>query len=303
MRYTVRHVTTYCYSEPAAVCHNEVRLAPRLTEWQTPLSFALAVRPAPSFRCERTDYFGNMTHHFAISDAHRELVVTAESEVIVRARPEPGHAGPPWEEAAQRAAGVTDRASLVTRHCAMPSSRVEAIDALREYAAPSFPPGRPVLEAARELTARIHTDFEFDDRATDVLTPTAEVLQNRRGVCQDFAHLAIGGLRSLGLPARYVSGYVRTIPPPGEPRLAGADASHAWLSAYCGPLGWIDLDPTNNCLASEDHITLAWGRDYADVCPIQGVFVGGGAHTVEVGVDVAPAEEAALGEVRQQAQQ
>ncbi|MCA9209436.1 MAG: transglutaminase family protein, partial [Planctomycetales bacterium] len=144
------------------------------------------------------------------------------------------------------------------------------------------------VEAATDLNARIHTEFAYDPRATTVNTPLEQVLKQRRGVCQDFAHLAIGCLRAMGLPARYVSGYLRTIPPPGQPRLVGADASHAWLSVYCGPLGWVDLDPTNNVIPTTDHLTVAWGRDYSDVCPIQGVFVGGGQHTMTVSVDVEP---------------
>jgi transglutaminase-like putative cysteine protease len=162
---------------------------------------------------------------------------------------------------------------------------------MSRYAALSFPAGRPVLQAIRHLTARIHADFQFDARATTVNTPLDEVLRLRRGVCQDFAHLAVGCVRSMGLASRYVSGYISTEPPPGQPRLIGADASHAWASAYCGPeLGWVDFDPTNDVFASDEHIAIGWGRDYGDICPIQGVFVGGGDHTMGVSVDVVPVE-------------
>ncbi|OYW11667.1 MAG: hypothetical protein B7Z55_19015 [Planctomycetales bacterium 12-60-4] len=170
------------------------------------------------------------------------------------------------------------------------SPSVTAPAAVGQYAAESFPAGRPILEGVRHLTTRIHEDFKFDPRATTVSTPVVEVFEHRRGVCQDFAHLEIAALRSLGIPARYVSGYLRTIPPPGRPRLVGTDASHAWLSVYCGEAGWIDVDPTNDCIVSTDHITVAWGRDYSDVCPIKGVFVGGGTHQMTVSVDVQPLE-------------
>jgi transglutaminase-like putative cysteine protease len=164
-------------------------------------------------------------------------------------------------------------------------------EALRDYARPSFPKDRPVFEAARDLTSRIHADFKFDAKATTVHTPPDELLELRRGVCQDFAHLAIGCLRSMGQAVRYVSGYVCTTPPPGMPRLKGADASHAWVSVFCGPLGWVDFDPTNNAVVADSHITIGWGRDYGDVCPIQGLFVGGGEHKMTVAVDVEPETE------------
>ena len=164
---------------------------------------------------------------------------------------------------------------------------------LRDYAQSSFASGRPILESIVDLTGRIFHDFEFDSKATTVYTPLEDLLKIRRGVCQDFAHLAIGCVRSMGLPCRYVSGYLRTTPPPGKPRMIGADASHAWASVYCGPLGWVDFDPTNNALAGQSHISIAWGRDYGDVCPLQGVFVGGGEHSMGVNVDVIPADEKA----------
>jgi transglutaminase-like putative cysteine protease len=171
-----------------------------------------------------------------------------------------------------------------------PSPRVPPLVELRDYAAKSFLPNRSIVQALVDLNVRIHHEFRFDTRATTVDTPLWEVLNLRRGVCQDFAHLATGCLRSMGLAARYVSGYLRTTPPAGKPRLVGADASHAWCSAWCGPLGWVDFDPTNNCLVGGSYVTIAWGRDYGDVCPIQGVFVGGGDHRITVSVDVAPLE-------------
>jgi transglutaminase-like putative cysteine protease len=187
---------------------------------------------------------------------------------------------------AERSARSLDAGDLAAAQFRFASPRVAVSDSLRSYAADSFRPGRPVLAAVAELSSRIHADFRFDPTATHVNTTVAEFLQSRRGVCQDFAHLIIGMLRSMGLPARYVSGYLRTEPPPGTPRLVGADASHAWVSAWCGELGWVDTDPTNNVLPTTDHITVAWGRDYGDVAPIKGVYTGGGPHTIQVAVDV-----------------
>ncbi|MEM6799626.1 MAG: transglutaminase family protein, partial [Planctomycetota bacterium] len=175
---------------------------------------------------------------------------------------------------------------------AFPSALAPTSPTLAEYAAESFTPGRPIVESLRDLNARINKDFDYDPRATTVTTPVLEAFAKRAGVCQDFAQVGISCLRSLGLAARYVSGYLRTAPPPGKPRLVGADASHAWLSLYCGELGWVDADPTNNTLAGADHVTVAVGRDYSDICPIQGVFVGGGSHVMSVSVDVAPIEVA-----------
>jgi transglutaminase-like putative cysteine protease len=195
---------------------------------------------------------------------------------------------PAWETVAADIPTNTRPPGLAVLYLSLPSPRIRLSPALADYARPSFPAGRPIFDAARDFTARIHNDFEFDAKATTVSTPPEEFLELRRGVCQDFAHLQIACLRSLGLAARYVSGYVATTPPPGMPRLAGADASHAWVSVFCGPLGWVDFDPTNDAVVGDQHVTIGWGRDYGDVCPIQGVFVGGGEHSVQVGVDVIP---------------
>jgi transglutaminase-like putative cysteine protease len=188
--------------------------------------------------------------------------------------------------------GSSSEGALAVRQFVFDSPHVAAGGELAEYARESFMPRRPWLAAALDLLARIHRDFLYDPTATNVTTPLASVMAMRRGVCQDFAHLQIGCLRSLGLPARYVSGYLLTTPPPGQPRLAGADASHAWLAAWCPEFGWVDFDPTNNVVPSLAHVTVAWGRDYSDVCPIKGVFVGGGQHSVAVSVNVEPVEAA-----------
>lgn len=291
MRYTVTHRTWYAYSETAPVCHNLAHLAPRTTERQSALRYELAIEPAPTITQQRVDYFGNLVDYFSIEQSHNGLEVTASSEVDVQPTPERNLAASiPWEEAARLALGPAD--DLTICQLTLPSTRVTPTAELRRYAAESFTRGRPVLEAIDDLQKRIYADFAFDSRATTIHTPLSEVLKNRRGVCQDFAHLSVGCLRSLGLACRYVSGYLRTLPPPGKPRLVGADASHAWASAWCGPDGWVDFDPTNNQFTSDFHISVAWGRDYGDVSPIQGVFVGGGEHGMGVSVDVAPLDRA-----------
>jgi transglutaminase-like putative cysteine protease len=232
--------------------------------------------------------------YFSIERAHHKLEIVAESEVDVRPLEQPitGRI-PSWEDCVVTPDNVPmNRSPSATIEPAnwllrIPSPRIPPLPALREYAEKSFKPRRSVIEAIVDLKVRIHHDFHFDTRATTVDTPLADVLAMRRGVCQDFAHLAIGCLRAMGFAARYVSGYLRTSPPLGKPRLIGADASHAWCSCWCDPLGWLDFDPTNNCFAGDSHVTIAWGRDYADVCPIQGVFVGAGEHRIGVSVDVA----------------
>ena len=286
--YKITHTTTYIYGDTVPVCHNEVHLAPRDTFWQICQYFKLVIKPHPDTMGKRNDYFGNQLHHFSIQEGHRRLCVTATSRVGVRARElAPPDRSPAWESV-RDGLRIPEASRLDAIQFLLDSPSVIVSSRLRDYARPSFPPGKPVLLAVQDLTKRIHADFKYDPRATTVNTPLEEVLDLRRGVCQDFAHLEIGCMRSLGLPARYVSGYLRTIPPPGKPRLVGADASHAWLSVYSNDWGWIDVDPTNDCFTNLDHVTVAWGRDYTDVCPINGVFVGGGKHTMNVSVDVEP---------------
>jgi transglutaminase-like putative cysteine protease len=288
IRYRVKHVTRYGYEEPAPVCHNKVHLAPRKTLRQACAAFKLHVSPEPARITPQFDYFGNGVHYFAIRDPHRALSVTATSEVLLM--PLPGlidlNSSPPWETVRDALATPHGDQEVAACQFSCRSALAPVGPELAEYALPSFPPGTPVLAGASDLTRRIHEEFKYDPRATTVTTPVSEVLERRAGVCQDFAHLEIACLRSLGLAARYVSGYLRTLPPPGMPRLVGADASHAWLAIYGGPAGWVDFDPTNNVIPSADHLTVAYGRDYQDVCPIQGVFIGGGQHTMEVSVDV-----------------
>ncbi len=253
------------------------------------------IEPAPAFFASREDYFGNHAKYFSIESTHRKLEIVSEStvEVLPSADAMPS-SEVSWQDCVVRR---SRKANIGRPHAAIdpllaqltfPSPRVPLLPEVHEYAARSFLATRSIVQALVDLTVRIYHEFRFDPRATTVDTPLTEVMQLRCGVCQDFAHLATSCVRSMGLAARYVSGYIRTTLPPGKPRLMGADASHAWCSVWCGPLGWVDFDPTNNCLVGDSYVTIAWGRDYGDVCPIQGVFVGGGDHRISVSVDVVP---------------
>ncbi|MGE0694189.1 MAG: transglutaminase N-terminal domain-containing protein [Pirellulales bacterium] len=290
-RYEVAHATNYFYSEPVALCHNEVHLQPRATMRQSCLAHELSIVPTTLKMEHSVDYFGNQVSFFTLEESHREFSVTSRSEIVltpsVYIAPE---ATPPWGQVPSALRNPSYREALEASQFVYDSPQVTTSAALRDYAAPSFTAGRPWLDAVLELTTRIYQDFQYDPEATSVGTPLATVLEQRRGVCQDFAHLQIGCLRSLGLAARYVSGYLLTNTPAGQPQLVGADASHAWLAAWCPGLGWVDFDPTNNVVPCFDHITVAWGRDYGDVCPIKGVFVGGGQHSMRVSVDVRAVE-------------
>jgi transglutaminase-like putative cysteine protease len=293
VNFAVVHTTEYNYNEPVAVSHHVARLSPRPLPRQDCVEHELQIEPAPAARATHVDYFGNTMTFFAMQGAHNRLTVRARSTVARRAtaRPDPFDT-PPWDAALDQPAFPLDAIEFVFESTLRRSSVAGAAGAdLAAYARASFPPGRPLLEAVVELTRRIHEDFTYDPRATTVGTPLADVFRSRRGVCQDFAHLEIACLRSLGLSARYISGYLETGPPQDKPRLVGADASHAWLAVYCPGVGWIDVDPTNNVLPSDTHVTLAWGRDYGDVSPIRGVILGGRGHSLRVNVEVTRLEE------------
>jgi transglutaminase-like putative cysteine protease len=284
--YRVRHLTRYDYEGRVTLCHNLARILPRWAAGQDIISSRLVIDPPPDDQRAHTDLFGNVVTYFSIDVPHDQLSVTAESEVRVRALPSPASGGPSWEESVVPAGAHVGEAALL-RELALPSPLVPSLAAVAEYAAPSFTPGRSGADAVLDLTRRIHAELVFDPGFTTVSTPLSEVIEHRRGVCQDFAHLAVGCLRSVGLATRYVSGYIETDPPPGRPKLVGADASHAWCSVWLAGHGWLDLDPTNGVLPSDRHITAAWGRDYGDVTPLKGVVFAGGAHqrlTVEVDV-------------------
>jgi transglutaminase-like putative cysteine protease len=280
--YDLVHATRYAYTESVSVSHHVARLSPRALNHQECLEHALAVDPAPAVRSSHTDYFGNPTTFFAMQGAHRRLTVTARSRVRVspRTAPEPAET-PPWEAASDRALLPFDAIEAQ-----FDSAALQDAPDFVAYARLSFAPGRPLLEAVADLTARVYQDFTFDPKATTVTTSLSEVFRLRRGVCQDFTRFEIACLRSLGVPALYVSGYLETAPPPGMPRRVGADASHAWLAVHCPGVGWIDVDPTNNLLPSTGHVTLARGLDYGDVSPVRGVIHGGGQHSLQVNVDV-----------------
>jgi transglutaminase-like putative cysteine protease len=291
LNYRVRHVTTYEYEDPVSVSHHVVRLTPRSLPRQKCSGSRISIVPAPASSTTLIDYFGNALTFFTLQEPHDRLTVEASSELEVQTGEERDFSqSPPWETVPQCLAGDPGEEVLDAYQFVFDSQRAGASPELAAYARDSFPTGRPLLEAVRDLTRTIHQDFRFDTKATQVSTPVQTFFEKRRGVCQDFAHLQIACLRSLGLPARYVSGYLRTTPPPGLERLAGADASHAWCSAWCPGAGWVDFDPTNDCVPSDSHVTLAWGRDYGDVSPIHGVLLGGARHTLHVRVNVTPVE-------------
>jgi transglutaminase-like putative cysteine protease len=292
MKYAASHVTTYEYDDPVSLCHSQAHLQPRPTGCQRILHWEMLVQPPPDISANHLDYYQNPVHAFTIQTPHRRLTIASHSLIEVMVPADQASARPPdrpWEEARDLARSPRSPQGLEACPYTFDSPLIRATPALRQYAAPSFTPGRPLHEALLDLTARIHDQFAYDSRATDVSTPLEQVLAMRRGVCQDFAHLQVGCCRAMGLAARYVSGYLLTQPAPGQPRLVGADASHAWASVFCPDLGWVDFDPTNNLKPCDQHITVAWGRDYNDVCPVRGIVLGGGKHQLEVKVDVVPA--------------
>jgi len=291
--YDLRHKTTYTYGAPVGFARCVLRLTPRSSPWQTVLSNIISITPKPASNLERTGAFGETTHTVVVDQPHRALIIEAKSRVDVHARLiDVGAPSDPWESVRERAfetdaLGPDGPASFL-----FPTSRTPVTASLTDYVRQSFTPGRPIVQAAAELMRRMREDFVYDQDATDVSTPAVEAFETRRGVCQDFVHIMLSGLRGLGLPAAYVSGYLRTLPPPGRPRLEGADATHAWVSLWCGPdRGWIGIDPTNAIFAENDHIVLTIGRDYADIAPIDGVILAPRGQTLKVEVDVIPSDE------------
>lgn len=288
VRYNVTHRTEYDYSSPASLCHNQMRLVPRELFYQTVEQHQVEVHPSPSIRRPRTDRFGNRTEFFSIESQHREMLVTSHC-VVRRASPsKQGAAASTFSQMRQRLRNPETNDDRKAQEFCFDSKYIHADHAFAEYAIDSFSPHRSLHDCLLELTDRIYRDFKYVPNSTHVSTTPLQVLKQRQGVCQDFAHLQIACLRSLGLSARYVSGYLLTHPAPGQPKLVGADASHAWISVYLGDFGWLDYDPTNNQCPSNEHITLAWGCDYADVAPISGLLIGGGITKLKVSVDVSP---------------
>ncbi|CAD5106569.1 transglutaminase family protein [Zestomonas carbonaria] len=294
-RYEVFHDTHYRYAAPVSLAQQLAHLWPRDCPWQRCLGQSLEISPLPTRRSDGFDVFGNPLTRLAFERPHDDLQVNARLRIDVLARPLLMlDDSPAWEQvvAALAFSGrALDTVELEACSYRVESPYVRIKRQFAAFAADCFPAGRPLLAGAAALMAKIHAEFAFDAEATHVATPLVEVLQSRRGVCQDFAHLMLACLRSLGLPARYVSGYLLTQPPPGQPRLIGADASHAWVSVYCPRHGWVDFDPTNDVQPNLEHITLAWGRDFSDVSPLRGVILGGGSHDLDVRVTVQPLVE------------
>ena len=289
MIYDIRHVTSYAYEFPVSSATLSLRVTPRSGIGQRCLDHALIIEPQPKTLRVETDFFGNSVTTATIETGLMALKIEARARVDIC--PPAGRAGrrePRLEGDRRRPRSINRRSAPMRPRISCSQARASRCRApVTAYAAQSFPPGRTIADGARDLAKRIRADFAYSPQVTDVSTPLDEAFAQRRGVCQDFAHIMIAGLRGLGLPAAYVSGYIRTIPPPGKPRLEGADATHAWVSVWCGAeIGWLGVDPTNAIDAGNDHIVLAIGRDFSDVSPIYGVFVGSGAQELEVGVDV-----------------
>jgi transglutaminase-like putative cysteine protease len=288
--YTVRHQTTYEYESPVRFARCVLRLTPKRSATQTVLTSSVTVTPRPSETQEGVGAFGERTLTAVIDRPHTELIIRAQSRVDVHVGPvgDPADSRP-WEAVRARAYETSSLEPEGPAVYLYPTRRTPNAPAITTYARQSFTPGRPIIEAAADLMQRIKWDFKYDPQATTVSTPAVEAFKARHGVCQDFAHIMISGVRGLGLSAAYVSGYLRTVPPPGKARLAGADATHAWVSIWCGDeRGWIGFDPTNAIFAENDHIVLAVGRDYSDVAPIDGIILAPGEQTLDVAVDVIP---------------
>ncbi len=288
MKYTIQHTTAYNYLEPVSLCHNIARLVPRNTPGQICRNTSIQIDPQPDRVNEYEDFFGNKVIYFSIEKEHWELTVTVTSEVERNVSDQQkiqdfrSVTGKDVKE--KLLTGEADAVEIKQYVFETPMTLWD--EEIVNYALESFRSGRPVFEAAEELTRRIYRDFEYKPGYTTVATPLSLVMQERKGVCQDFAHLAIACLRSVGLPARYVSGYIETLSPEGVEKLIGTDASHAWFSIYIPEMGWTDFDPTNNCLVSDQHITIGWGRDYSDIAPLEGIILSSGSHELTVSVDV-----------------
>jgi len=289
-RYRIRHRNVYRYDTPVSVNYGEARLLPRATPGQRIVEASLRIHPEPGSRREREDAYGNRVVWFSLGQPHTLLEIESEALIERLEAATPAKPSPAWEAVIAELDEASDPDTLLAREYRLPSRFVPIEADAVDYARASFSPGRPILDALADLSARVREDFAYNPAATDIGTPLAEVLRERHGVCQDFAHLCLAGLRGLGLAARYVSGWLETTPPPGAEPLQGADASHAWIAILVPGLGWVDFDPTNGSAAGPGHLTLAWGRDFADVSPLKGVIYGGGRHALEVGVTVERSE-------------
>lgn len=288
--YRVTHATTYTYATPVSLSQQLLHLLPRASPRQHCVTHTLHISPTPTRRIDSIDSFGNPLTRLEFDRPHAKLSITSEMCVDLVAPSLGGSTSPAWEDVvallAYHAGSTPTAGILEAARFRFESTYVRIKSVLADYALDCFTPRRPLVDAVFALMQKIHREFAYDPEATKVATPLLEVFASKRGVCQDFAHLMLACLRSLGIAARYVSGYLLTAPPPGRKRLVGADASHAWVAVYCPQQGWIDFDPTNNLLPQLAHITIAWGRDFGDVSPLRGVILGGGAHELEVSVSV-----------------
>lgn len=293
MKYRIKHITHYQYSAQVSMCFNEARMSPLNIRHQNCARNHFLIHPLPESMHKRFDYFGNQVTSFNILQPHKEMSVTVSSEVEVLNRNQQSlfSVDYPWERVRDSLRSSAAPDLIATREYMLPSPLIPVFEEVREYAERSFCAERPIVEAVQDLAGRIYKDFKYDPGFSTISTPLRTVLRHRRGVCQDFAHLGIACLRSMGLAAGYVSGYLETLPPPGQEKLEGADASHAWFAVYMLDGGWMDFDPTNNMSAGDQHITLAFGRDFADVTPLKGVIYGGDDHDLNVSVDVRRIEE------------
>ena len=292
MIYDIRHVTSYSYESPVSFARCSLRLEPKTGEGQELISHSIDIRPRPTERTTRRDFYGTLTDNVLIESAHRHLRIDSRSRVSVERRShDRTAASPPWEQVRELAFTAASLGPSSPVGYVFASTLVPVLQPVTAYAGASFPQGASILAGSVDLMRRIRSEFKYDPKATVISTPLREVFEKRHGVCQDFAHVMIAGLRGLGLPAAYVSGYIRTIPPPGQPRLQGADATHAWVSVWCGgDLGWVGFDPTNDLMIANDHIVLATGRDFSDVSPVDGIIVGSRKQKLRVEVDVMPVE-------------
>lgn len=288
MNYRIQHKTQYNYTDTISLCHNEAWLVPRTWGRNKLDNFKVEIHPQPSAYREWEDFFGNRAVYFAIQQPHNKLTIHSTSHVTLQ----------PWDESLALRNAITLKElqeflpkdlsyfTQDSRPFLLDSSMISKSQVFLDYAKDLFPKGRPVIHGVVDLVEKIYKDFKYEPGVTNFSTRPEEALEIRKGVCQDFAHVGIACLRTLGIPARYVSGYIETLPPPGKKRLIGADATHAWFSFFLPETGWVDMDPTNNQIVGNRHILTAWGRDYSDIPPIKGVVFGNGAHTLEVSVDV-----------------
>ncbi len=291
MRFRIAHRTTYRYGLPMADGYTVAHLLPRDTPWQRVVACDLSVSPAPDEREDHLDRFGNRVVRLGVHQRHESLEVTSHCEVDVTPALDWDAPGTPldrpWDDVAHLVSAARGDRALEVGAFAAHTPATPSLDALDELGSDVFTPGRPLVDAIRHLSNRLYTDLRFDNAATDVSTPLDVVVAQRRGVCQDFAHLMVAICRRRGLAARYVSGYLETDPPPGQPKMTGTDASHAWCSVWSPTHGWMDVDPTNDQMPPRRHVTVAWGRDYFDVTPVRGVVLGPACtQELDVGVDV-----------------